>query len=143
MTFDHTLFIQAGIFIAIFFILKALYFEPVLAVLKKRDALTIGKASETDSLVAQTEEMRKDYQERLSRIRSELERHREAELASLRALLFEESEGLKKTLEAKAKEHQEFLSSQVAAERTKFSSLTQELRNEIVGVMTDLKLRSI
>lgn len=141
MEFNQTLFVQAGIFIAIFFILKALYFEPVLELLKRRDAATTGKTEEANQMLVQIESMKKDYNDRLHRVRLDLEKNRETRLASLRADLSKDLEQLKAKIDEGSKAHQTLLDGETNAARLRFSALAADLKKEIVDSVTSLKLR--
>ena len=139
MEFNQTLFIQAGIFIAILFILKTLYFEPILELLRRRAAATTGRVEEADQMIAQMEAMKRDYNDRLYRVRSELEKNRETQLASLRDELTQDLERLKAKMDEGAKTHLEILDREVKTAHGRFPALAQELKKEMIESITTLK----
>jgi F-type H+-transporting ATPase subunit b len=74
---DATVFIQFLVFLAIFFMLRALLFKPLIEVLKARERATEGDVKEARARQVQAEEKMKKYERELEKIREKASVERE------------------------------------------------------------------
>ncbi len=143
MEFNSTLFIQAGIYLALFFILKTLYFEPLLALISRREAMTTGKAEQADALIKKTEELRQAYQQKIQDFRFQMLQEKEQKLQSIRQEVSELSEAARKKLEEAASKNESAFESEVKQVRAKFPILSNELSQSIVDVIRSPGIASL
>ncbi|MDB5037116.1 MAG: hypothetical protein JWQ35_644 [Bacteriovoracaceae bacterium] len=135
MEINFTLVIQIGIYLVLFFILKAYYFKPILALLKKRESLTVGKLDEVSDLTKKMEGLRAEYESRMKAARESMESHRMEALQRIRQNSEEKIHQAKIKLEKSLSDHQEALEREAKIIRTKFATLAVDLKKEIEGAI--------
>lgn len=140
MEFNSTLFIQAGIYLALFFILKKLYFGPLINLLKKRDELTVGKMDESTELAKKIETLSAQYEADMKRAREEIESQRQETLRRVRTSAEEKIHDAKSKVEKKLSEFQDSLDKESKNIRTKFPAMSTELQKEIIGAILNSKV---
>ena len=140
MEIDFTLFIQAGIYLALFFILKALYFEPLLALLKKRGGLTAGKMTKAAELSKKIEELSAQYEASMRQAKENMETHRQGVLQKTRATAEERIHDTKTKLEKKLQDYQTSLERDAQHLRAKLPALTAELKKEIMDAILNSRV---
>ncbi|SME91162.1 ATP synthase F0 subunit B [Pseudobacteriovorax antillogorgiicola] len=125
--------VQAGIFIANFFVIKKLLLEPYLKVYDKRQNLTVGNKSEAESLLQKNETTLKQIKETLqaasdeaTSIRSELTAQASVKKGQLISSAEQEA---KATIESVRSQITESL----AEERRKIPNLVDDLTATIVN----------
>jgi F0F1-type ATP synthase membrane subunit b/b' len=143
MEFNSTLFIQAGIYLALFFILKTLYFEPLLALISRREAMTTGKAEQADALIKKTEELRQAYQQKIQDFRFQMIQEKEQKLQSIRQEVTELSEAARKKLEEASAKNENAFESEIKQMRAKFPTLSNDLSQSIVDVIRSPGIASL
>jgi F-type H+-transporting ATPase subunit b len=125
------LFLQAVptvlIILLFYFILRALFFKPLLAVMAERDARTVGAQKAAEVAEAAAVEKAKQYQDALKQARAEVYAEQEAER---KKLLDERTESIK-TARAAAM-------AQVAAAKERVTSEVAEARREIDATVGQL-----
>ncbi len=138
LDFDKSLVIYLVLFLAVFFILKPLLFDPYLKVREARQAGIGGSRDEAQALQAQAEEKLKAYEEGLKVARQEAAERREA--------LKREGQGKEEELlkaaadkaEAKLKEHRAKMATQVEEARGQL----KDQAGKLAGAITDQLLPS-
>lgn len=73
--------IQILAFLILWFLLSKLLFQPFLRLLEEREKRTEGAKEEADALIAESERLRADYENRMARAREEAETVKQAILA--------------------------------------------------------------
>ncbi len=68
---DHTLFIQLGIYVAVFALLSQIFFKPFLRLIETRHKKTIQDRESAERILAQAEEKLTVYTRRLEETKSE------------------------------------------------------------------------
>jgi F-type H+-transporting ATPase subunit b len=125
------LFLQAVptvlIILLFYFILRALFFKPLLAVMAERDARTVGAQKAAEVAEAAAVEKAKQYQDALKQARAQVYAEQEAER---KKLLDERTESIK-TARAAAM-------AQVAAAKERVTSEVAEARREIDATVGQL-----
>lgn len=71
IAFNNTLVIQLVIFLALYFLLKPLLWQPMLAALDHRKALTTGQKEQADAEEAEILRLENEYQAKLKATRTE------------------------------------------------------------------------
>src|SRR5688572_19487218 len=73
--------IQIAAFLALWFLLSRLLFRPFLGLLEEREKRTEGTQEEAETLIAETERLRADYENRMTRARADADTVKRAILA--------------------------------------------------------------
>lgn len=136
MELNFTLFLQAGIYLAAFFILKHLYFKPILAALKRREQLTTGRAHESDELVLRLGDLKASYESKIREVKIDLENKRQEALKKVRDNSEDQIRRAKEISEKNQSNHLENLERESKLIRSKFAALSSDLRKEIISAMT-------
>ncbi len=76
--------IQLGIYVSLIIVLKVLYFDPALKLLKRRSELTDGRVQEAHSLQNKILDLRNEYESRMSEVRHALHIERTKTLSRIR-----------------------------------------------------------
>lgn len=129
-------FVQLGIYLSLIFILTKLYFQPILALLRKRDSLTSGRVDEAADLKKQTENIRAQYEARMLSLREVLDQERAAALKVAREKTEAKIADAKANVEKKVLAHQKDVQSEYQKLREKLPEMSQEISKEIVSAIT-------
>jgi F-type H+-transporting ATPase subunit b len=102
MQANYAVFVQVVIFVALWLVLKRLWFDPVLRVLRERAARSEGALAEARTIQAETERLRAEHAAALDQARGEAQRDmqeilRQAE-ADQKRLIGEAREDAQRTL---------------------------------------------
>ena len=120
------------ILVIFYFIFKAIFFKPLLAVMAERDARTVGAQKEADAAQAAAAEKVKQYQDALKEARARVYAGQEVE----RKALLDERAGLLKEARAKSAAEVEAAKKRIAADlaaaRRDIESSATQLASEIV-----------
>jgi F0F1-type ATP synthase membrane subunit b/b' len=135
MEINFTLFIQAAIYLALFVVLKNLYFHPLLALLKKRDQLTTGKLDEVATLSKKIETLTAQYEAKMKQTKESMEAHRQETLQKVRASAEEKIHDAKTKLEKKLSDYQATLERDAQHIRSKFPTLSAEIKKDITDAI--------
>ena len=65
LNLDETFFYQMGIFIALFFVLKTIFFEKLQEVIRLREEKTVRRKKANDKKFAEAEELAANYREKI------------------------------------------------------------------------------
>lgn len=124
----------------LFFVLKSLYFEPLLALLKKREGLTLGKKSEAENLRLKFEELSSTYNTRMRQAKEAMEARRVDALQKVKSSAEQKIHEAKTKAEKKLWDYQDSLELEAKNLRLKFSGLAMDLKKEIVGAMVSSRV---
>jgi F-type H+-transporting ATPase subunit b len=128
--FDATLLVQAFVFLLMFFILRSLFFSPVISLIERRPQITEGSKSEAEALEREAVALNEDVEGQLSDVRSAVSKEREK--------MVEESKRQAGQILLKAREDSSIVVSQAKEETaTKAEQVRQTLRAEI-GSLVDI-----
>src|SRR5437667_3849816 len=91
MSIDYTLVVQIALFVALWVVLKRLWFDPALRVIRERTARSEGAIAEARAIQAEAERLRAEHAAALDQARAEAEREvqeilREAEVEQKRLI---------------------------------------------------------
>jgi F-type H+-transporting ATPase subunit b len=132
------LFLQAVptvlIILLFYFILRAIFFRPLLKVMEERDARTVGAQKAAEAAQARAAEKAKQYQDALKQARAQMYAEQEAE----RKKLLDERTELIKTARTAA-------AAQVAAAKERvsgeFAAARREIETTVVQLSTEIARR--
>ncbi|HTQ62840.1 MAG TPA: ATP synthase F0 subunit B [Candidatus Solibacter sp.] len=131
------LFLQAVptvlIILLFYFILRALFFKPLLSVMAERDARTVGAQKAAELAQAAAAEKDKQYQEALKRARAQVYAEQEA---ARKKLLDERAERIKEArtaASAQVASAKERIAGEFAAARHELETTVAQLSAEIAG----------
>lgn len=131
MEINITLLYQLAIYLVIMGVLKVLYFDPIMFLLKKREAMTTGKNDEAARLQTNISELQVRYDEELKKTRNELEIQRNESLKSAR----ESAEKKIKEAKVRAEAH---LSQQVKNLEAELSKVRAQLPEMSAGISKEM-----
>jgi F-type H+-transporting ATPase subunit b len=140
MEFDKTLFIQAGIYIILFFALRSLFFSPILALLKKREGLTLGRLDASHELRTKIDDLNLKYNSRMKDAREVAEAKRVEILQRVRHDADQKIHDAKSKTEKALWDYQDTLEREAKILRTKFSTLAGDLKKEIIDAITSSRV---
>jgi len=143
MEFNSTLFMQAGIYLVLFFVLKKLYFEPLLALLSKREAMTTGKVDETEKLSKKTEELRQSYLKKIQDFRFQINQEKETRLQKIRSDIASRIFESQKSMNENQDRHHVALDEEVRSVMTRFPAISDGLKDEIIKVMGSPRIKAL
>ena len=131
--FDATVFVSAAFFLAFYFAMKALLFDPYLKIVQEREALTGGASDEAASFRERAATVLSDYQAQLTaardeaaRVRAELRAQGEADEARIVAAAREQAQ-------SQLAQRRQTLAQEVEAAEREISSRAQALSSAIVA----------
>ncbi len=130
-----TLSVQFAIYLFIIFILKVLYFDPVMALLRRRDALTVGRNKESEDLAAQIEELQFAYEERIESLRKELDVQRVGAIQKSRDLAEKKIQTAKSSVEQKLNRAMQELNLEVGSVHARLPQASADVAQEIVSAV--------
>ena len=81
---DETLWIQLGVFLLIFMVLRTLYFRPFLSIMERREREGEGKRKEAEVLLKKAKEEESRYERELFFARQEAKREQEENLSKVK-----------------------------------------------------------
>ncbi|TVQ79164.1 MAG: hypothetical protein EA369_05220 [Bradymonadales bacterium] len=141
MEFNPILMALSFLFFAgLVVVLKFLYIDPVLALLKKRDQLTVGQKKSANELEQKLEEISEKYHSAITKTKRDLEAVRSEQLERVR----KESEArLKQTereLGQKIKEHDRELARELEAVSEKIPDLASSISQEIKRALIETRV---
>src|SRR2546427_2111723 len=73
MSIDYTLVVQIALFVALWVVLKRLWFDPALRIIRERTARSEGAIAEARAIQAEAERLRAEHAAALEQARSEAE----------------------------------------------------------------------
>ncbi len=114
------LVMHLGLYVAVLLIMKFLYVDPVLRLLRKRDQLTEGRAKSSTELLNKAQEMRATYEARVAEVKSELEAKR---TQAIRSVQKEADERLKRA--------QKEIELRLQANQGRLQATAEDLRKQI------------
>lgn len=131
--FDATVFVSAAFFLAFYFAMKALLFDPYLKIVREREALTGGASDEAASFRERAAAVLSDYQSQMTSARDEA--------AALRSGLRAQGEADEARIVSAAREQaqrqldarRQALAQEVAAAEREIQTRAQALSSAIVA----------
>jgi F0F1-type ATP synthase membrane subunit b/b' len=123
----------ALIIIAFYFVLRSLFFKPILAVMAQREARTMGAQKSAEAAQAAATEKVRQYQEALRQAKAKVYAEQEAERKKLlgeRAAILKEARAKASAEVGKAKER---VAGELAAAKQEVESTASQLALEIAG----------
>jgi F-type H+-transporting ATPase subunit b len=136
----HILIIQGIIFISLIFVLKYLYFDPILKLLKKRESLTSGRHDESVHLHEELETLTSDYNQKIHGARLELSEERKSAILKTKAEAEEKIKEAKAAMEAELKAQEQKLTTEISSARKSLPEMSAKIANEISTSMQEAKV---
>ncbi|MES2745042.1 MAG: hypothetical protein V4655_06430 [Bdellovibrionota bacterium] len=125
--------IEAGVFLANFFVVKKLLLEPYLGVSAKRKELTEGNQSQAEHLEIENQKAIQRIQSQLNTVADETRSLRDSTIQKAKverdSLVHVASDEAARTIESMRKE----LSAELASERSRIPTLVDQLTREFVA----------
>ena len=119
------------IFLIVLWACKKLYVEPILKLLKKREALTSGRKDTTQDLHESMQKMKQEYAQSWESAKESFEQKRETQLKELRDQQTRRISALKRDLENKLVERQSVLEKELHSLESKIPMIAGDLAKEI------------
>lgn len=131
---------QLVIFIALIFILKKLYYEPVLKLLRRRESLTSGKLSEAEELKVKMAELKAGYEKQMSQLRDSFDQERRDALQQIRQQSEKKLSEARTKIEARLQHQRKDLTEEIKKLQALVPEWSEEIMNEITKAMTQSKV---
>lgn len=128
------------IYIGIIVILKKLYFDPALLLLKRREALTKGRDESGKKLIEQMQALQSKYQDGVSSLKNELEEKRRQALKKAESEAAASIDDMKTKTEKSLAANQEKLDQQLAESRSKLPDLGSHLGDNMAEAVMSAKI---
>lgn len=132
--------LHAAWFVALLVVLKFLYVEPVLRLLRKRDELTKGRAESTTDLAQQITELKQHYESAVRKTKEDLEIVRQEQLARVRKESDSRLKQAQRELDQKFMDQYRGLTKELESVRTKLPQLAENLSQEIKRALLETKV---
>lgn len=130
---DGTFFIQLGLFFFAFFMLRALVFKPMVALIEARDGATDGAIEEAKAMRKEAADAEATFQEELRKVRLKAGEERDKLRADGRKLEEELLTKVRSETEAQMAEASKKLDQEAAKVRAAMEAETAVLAREIAG----------
>lgn len=128
--------VHLSVYLAVLVLMKFLYVDPVLRLLKKRDSLTEGRLTSSADKQAKIIEFKQQYERSVSSLKSELEAKRVSELRSLQQEMDELTKRTQKEMNAKIQSNHAQLESNLAELRKQLNIMGDKLGIEMAEAVT-------
>lgn len=128
------------IYLVILIALKRLYIDPALSLIKKREALTLGRQQSSHELSVKLQKMKESYSETWEKTKLEIEERRNRVLKEVREEVEHKLQTAKKENERKLLDHQKILENELNQLEPKISQMAAELSKEIVDSVMSAKV---
>ena len=139
--FEPTTFIfQFILIVALILILKTLYFDPILKLLKRRESLTSGKKEDAQHLHDKIEELRVDYDMKISEIRQELDKERSGVVSKAKAEAQSLIQKAKDEMKANMAAEEKKLKSEIEKVKKQIPELSTKIAKEVSDAMSSSKV---
>lgn len=143
MNFNPVVFsLHIVLFIVVLVALKYLYFDPILAILKRRDDLTKGKEESAEALLSEIEKLKNEYKSQVNALKRELEERRQETLKTLAAETSKTISDTKHKTDENFNAYSKKLDEQVESLRQSLPDLGNRLGDEIVEVVSGARVVS-
>ncbi len=137
LSFDwKSIVVHLAVYLTVLVLMKFLYVDPVLRLLKKRDSLTEGRLNSSAEKQAKILEFRQQYEKSVSSLKSELEAKRLSELRSLQHEMDELTKKTQKEMSAKVQANHAQLDGNLVELRKQLNSMGEKLGIEMAEAVT-------
>lgn len=140
MTLDYTFFIQLGIFLYVLFVLHFLIIRPVMKLLERRDALTMGRVDEAVDFEKQIDELEFRIDSEVSALKVSLDEQKQDTLKRNREIAEARVAEARNRVERQIEEQRSGLEADATRVRSKVPSMAQSIADEIVKTMLQSKV---
>ena len=141
LSFNLNIFlIQAVIYIGVLIIVKFLYFDPILRLVKKRESLTLGRQGEAVQMTARLESARTQYSSQLDGVKNEQSLLHESEIKKARGIADEQINQARVKVEMKLLQAQKDLNAELAQVRSKIPPVAESVAAEIAAAVMSAKV---
>lgn len=135
-----TFLIQGGIFLYVLFVLNFLFFKPIMAILKRREEVTVGKVGAAEEYQRQIAELQEKYDSEINRLKSSLEESRHEAIKRQRDVAERKVQEAKTRLERQTAEKRALLVQEYEKVRDRIPTLSEGVAKEIVSAMLKSKV---
>ncbi len=136
MSLDYTLFIQLGIFLYVLFVLRALFFKPILKILNRREQLTSGRIGEAADMKKEMEQIKEHFDSEIATLRNSLEEQRHEALRRTKEIAEKKLTEAKARIERQGLEKRGLLEQDHKKLKARIPELRDSIAQEIVSAMT-------
>ena len=137
LSFDlKSVIVHLVVYLTVLVLMKFLYIDPVLRLLRKRDSLTEGRLSSSADKQTKIIEFRQQYDRAVSSLKSELEFRRISELRALQHEMDELTKRTLKELNSKTQNNHTLLEKNLADLRKQLNNLGDNLGIEMSEAVT-------
>lgn len=137
LSFDlKSVIVHLAVYLTVLVLMKFLYIDPVLRLLRKRDSLTEGRLSSLADKQTKIIEFRQQYDRAVSSLKSELEFRRISELRALQHEMDELTKRTLKELNSKTQNNHTLLEKNLADLRKQLNNLGDNLGIEMAEAVT-------
>jgi len=137
LSFDwKSIVVHLAVYLTVLVLMKFLYVDPVLRLLKKRDSLTEGRLSSSADKQAKILEFKQQYEKSVSSLKTELEARRLSELRTLQHEMDELTKRTQKEMNAKIQTNHQQLESNLADLRKQLNIMGDKLGIEMAEAVT-------
>lgn len=131
---DATLFIQLGIFLLVFILLRFLLFRPVIQLIEKRREVTTGKKEEAEKFERDSEKLQAEFDKQMAEIR--------AAAGAEKDRIIEQARRQERDLLVKAREDARAIVEEAKADANAQAAVArEEIRGEIDGLVSAVASR--
>lgn len=134
------LLIQLGIFVYCLLALHYLIFSPLMKILKRRDEMTVGKASAAEDLDAKLNTMKAQYDSQIADLRDALESSRHETLKKNRELSDAKVKQAKSRVDRQISEKRTLIEQEADRVRSKIPQLSDDLAQDILQSITNSRV---
>lgn len=131
--------IHLSIYLGVLIILKYLYVDPVLRLLRKRDALTFGKQQGGKEMQQKLISMKGEYDSRMSSVKAELDAQRSSALKQQQKAADERIAKVHRDLDLKISANHAQAVKNLEDLRKRIPTLGEELGREMAASITNLE----
>lgn len=117
-------------------VLQQLYFKPILALIRRRESLTVGRTEQGKDLRLKLENMKAEYSERIDSVKEELYEKKKEALGAVRSECDQKLVALKRSNDEQLKSQVQKLESEIETVREKIPSIGESLAQEVVEAIT-------
>ncbi|PIR22110.1 MAG: hypothetical protein COV44_10070 [Deltaproteobacteria bacterium CG11_big_fil_rev_8_21_14_0_20_45_16] len=132
--------IHLAIYLGLIVVLKKLYFDPVLKLLRRREALTLGRQQSSVEMLQEIAQLKSRYAHEMESIKSELDVQRQRAMKQLQDEAAKATHDVKRENKEKFSQHQEALNEQLETLRRTLPDLGSKLGDDIIEAIINTRM---
>jgi len=132
--------IHLAIYLGLIVVLKKLYFDPVLKLLRRREALTLGRQQSSAEMLQEIAQLKSRYARETESIKLELDTNRQKAMKNLQDQAAKTTHDVKRENEEKFARYQEMLNEQLENVRKTLPDLGSKLGDDIIDAIVNTRM---